>query len=261
MEREVYDTQIQRYQRQVEEQKRTIDNIPSELKGTSGERVLLDDLYTAFPDDELVPKKVGVEMADVIQTVVENREKIAPPIVWDRKTSDKVTPSDICKAKKYKTTHNTDYSIIVTEKGITTKDSNNRMFGMREGIHLVHPTAVVEIAEFIRGFIIDMAKQTCSNKDRTSKQAKLYEYLKSSEYARTIETTRIANKKLDDLQTREEEYHKTNIWKNRKNLINELRIIGEKNQQKINDIMWDQTSKDSEDDSNKNEEDYSSSKQ
>jgi len=81
-------------------------------------------------------------MADVIQTVVtENGEKIAPPIVWDRKTSDKVTPSDICKAKQYKTTHNTDYSIIVTEKGITKKDSNNRMFGERDRIKLVHPTA------------------------------------------------------------------------------------------------------------------------
>jgi hypothetical protein len=46
---------------------------------------LFNDLHNAFPDDELVSKKVGVEMADVIQTVViKNREKIAPPIVWER---------------------------------------------------------------------------------------------------------------------------------------------------------------------------------
>jgi len=179
----------------IEEQKKTIENKSSESRGTAGEIVLLDDLHNAFPDDELVPKIVGVEMADVIQTVVENREKIAPPIVWDRKTSDKVTPLDICKAKKYKTIHNTDYSIIVTEKGITRKDSNNTSFGEREGIFLVHPTAVIEIARLFRSFIIDKAKQISSNKDRTSKQAKLYEYLKSSEYARTIETTRIANLK------------------------------------------------------------------
>jgi Uncharacterized protein conserved in bacteria (DUF2130) len=194
----------------IEEQKKTIENKSSESRGTTGEIGLLGDLHNAFPKDELVPKIVGVEMADVIQTVViENGEKIAPPIVWDRKMGDKVTNEDINKAKKYRTKHNTDFSIIVTEKGITRKDSNNTSFGEREGIYLVHPTAVIEIARIFRNIIIDKAKQTSSNKDRTSKQAKLYEHLKSSEYARTIETTWIANMKLDELQRREEEYHKT----------------------------------------------------
>jgi hypothetical protein len=113
----------------IEEQKKTIENKSSESRGTTGEIGLLDDLHNAFPKDELVPKIVGVEMADVIQTVViENGEKIAPPIVWDRKMGDKVTNEDINKAKKYRTKHNTDFSIIVTEKGITRKDSNNTSF-------------------------------------------------------------------------------------------------------------------------------------
>ena len=136
---------------------------------------------------KFVPKIVGVEMADVIQTVViENGEKIAPPIVWDRKMSDKVTHEDINKAKKYRTTHNTDFSIIVTEKGITEKDSNNTHIGTREGILLVHPKIVVEIGKLLRAFIIEMAKRTSSNKARNSKQAKLYEHLSGSEYARTL---------------------------------------------------------------------------
>ncbi len=236
----------------IEEQRKTIENIPPELRGTVGEIVLLDDLHNAFPDDELVPKIVGVEMADVIQTVVENREKIAPPVVWDRKTSDKVTPSDICKAKQYKTTHNTDYSVIVTESGITKKDSNNRMFGERDGIKLVHPTAVVDMARIFRSFIIDKAKQTSSNKDRTSKEAKLYEYLKSSEYATAVEWERKATLSLDDLQRKEEDYHKM-TWKNRKKLVDELRKIGEQKQQKINDIIWDQTTGHLEDEPNNKE--------
>src|SRR5205807_2959351 len=105
-----------------------------------------------------------------------------------------------CKAKEYKTIHNTDYSIIVTEKGITKKDSNNEMFGERDGIKLVHPIAVVDMARIFRSIIIDKAKQTSSNKDRTSKEAKLYEYLKSSEYARAVEWERKATMSLDDLQ-------------------------------------------------------------
>jgi hypothetical protein len=238
---------------QVAEQKKTLENKSSEHRGTTGELVLLDDLHSAFPDDELVPKIVGVEMADVIQTVVENKEKIAPPIVWDRKTSDKVTPSHISKAKQYKITHNTDYSIIVTENGITEKDSNNRMLGERDGIKLVHPTAVVDMARIFRSVIVDKAKQTSSNKNRTSKEAKLYEYLKSSEYARAFERERNATLSLDNLQRKEEKYHKT-TWDDRKNLVDELRKIGEQKQQKINDIMRSETGEDSKDDSNKKEE-------
>jgi hypothetical protein len=191
---------------------------------------------------------------------VENGEKIAPPIVWDKKTSDKVTPSDICKAQKYKTTHNTDYSIIVTEKGITKKDSNNGKFGEREGIKLVHPSAAVDIAKWFRGFIIEKAKQTNSAKDRDSKQARLYEYLKSPEYARTIEAVRNAELKLDDLQRREENYH-TDTWNARKKLIEEIRRNGETNQHKINDIMLAQPSEDSKEDSDKGREDNSSFQQ
>jgi hypothetical protein len=259
-ERAAYRTQIDRLEKdnrdltaKAEEQKKKIDNMSSEFGGSKGELHLLETLESAFPNDKLIPKKVAVDMADIIQTVVtENgikRIEHEPPIVWDRKTSDKVTPSDICKAKNYKTKHNTDYSIIVTEKGITTKDSENRVFGMREGIYLVHPTAVVDIARIFRSFIIDKAKQTSSDIDRTSKQARLYEYLKSSEYGRTIETMREGKIKLDDLQRKEEKYHK-DLWKDRTKIIEAWSRIVEQNQEKIDDVMRDQTSEDSKDDSN-----------
>jgi hypothetical protein len=238
---------------QIEEQRKTIENIPPELRGTGGEIDLFNDLHNAFPKDELVPKKVGVEMADVIQTIViENGEKIAPPIVWDRKTGDKVTSLDINKARKYKTTHNTDFSIIVTEKGITKKDSNNTLIGTREGIYLVHPTIVVEIGRLFRTFIIEMAKRTNSNKGKTSKQATLYDYLSGSEYARTLKMIRDAKSNLDDLQRKEEDYHKT-TWNTRKKSIDEWFKIGEWNQQIINGIIQDQTCERIEDEPNNRE--------
>lgn len=168
---------------QVEKLQKTVDSVPPELRGTAGEIVLFDVLHNSFPNDELVPKIPGVKMGDVTQTIVkENGEKIAPPIVWDRKLVNTVTSVHISQAKEYKAKHNTDYSIIVTEKGITKNDSNNILIGSREGIWLVHPTMVVEIAKIFRSFIIESAKQTSSNENRTSKQVKLYDYLKSPEF-------------------------------------------------------------------------------
>lgn len=157
------------------------------------------------------------------------------------------------KAKKYKTTHNTDFSIIVTEKGITKKDSNNTLIGTREGILLVHPAIVVEIAKLLRSFIIESAKQTSGNKGRTSKQAKLYNHLTSPEYARTIRAIKDAKWSLDELQRREEDHHKT-TWTTRRKVTDEVFKIAERNQQIINDIIQDRTTEPSKDDSNKKEE-------
>ena len=65
--------------------------------------MLLEDLRAAFPKDNLVPKTVGVEMPDLVQTIVtESGETIRTPIIWDMKTGENITPKDIEKAKRYK---------------------------------------------------------------------------------------------------------------------------------------------------------------
>ena len=176
-----------------EKQKKIIENISPELRGTSGEINLFDDLHKAFPKDEIIPKRVGIEMADVVQTIVtENGEKVAPPIAWDNKVKEKVEKDDIDKAKRYKTIHNTDYSVIVTATDIADKNSSNSLIERREGVWLVNRTIVVETAKLLRSFIIRMAKITISNKGRTSKQVKLYERMTSTEYTRTIQQRRVS---------------------------------------------------------------------
>ena len=193
-------------------------------------------------------------MADVIQTIViENGEKIAPPIAWDMKMGEKVKKEDIDKAKRYKIIHNTDYSIIVTANGITDRDSNNTLIGTREGILLVHPSIVVQIAKLLRSFIIEMAKHARSNDGRASKQANLYDLLTSAEYARTIKTRRAMKSNLDDQQRKEEDYHKK-LWKDRKKCIEEWFKVDENNQQMIDGIIQDQTSQQIEDNSDDNRE-------
>jgi hypothetical protein len=57
-----------------------LDTIAPERRGTAGEIILFDDLHAAFPQDRLMPKIVGKEMPDIIQTIVaENGERIATP--------------------------------------------------------------------------------------------------------------------------------------------------------------------------------------
>lgn len=179
-------------------------------------------------------------MADVIHTIVtDTGEKIFPPIVYDMKTGESVTATDIYKAKRYKEIHNTDYSIIVTAKGIRPKDcKTNRMssIGEREGILLFHPLVVVEEARLIRNFIIENAKQRTINNGGKSKHKKLYDYMISPERDRKIQEKMRIKLDLDNQQTKEEEYHKR-IWKNRKDMIQELFDTEEEDKRMIKDII------------------------
>lgn len=200
--------------KQVEKLQKTVDNIPPELRGTAGEFVLLDELKKEFDKDEITPKKVGVAMADIVQIIVtEKGERISTPIVYDKKTGDKVRNTDLEKAKNYKRIHNTDHCIIVT------KDINqeNRFTETRDGILLVHPLAVVDVAKRIRSFIIENSKLAKINGGRDSKDM-LYEFLTSSEYNRDRQTRIEVKLKLDELQRKDDEYHRT-LGNKRRELI------------------------------------------
>jgi hypothetical protein len=224
----------------VEQLQKTLDSIPSEMRGTAGEIILLDELHTAFPTDELEPKIVGKEMPDVVQTVVTDKgDKIAPPIVWDKKTEkDKLSKEDIEKAHNYKTKYQTDFSIIVTAKGITSKDSKNELIGKRDGIMLIHPNIAIEVAKLIRGFLIENSKLIRSKNGRESKQRKLYDYIMSAKYATKVKTIMHINSKLERLQSNEEGYHKKK-WRERKKLIESWFGVEEEDEYIINEIIQD----------------------
>jgi hypothetical protein len=119
-----YKLHISRIEKENEMMQKTLENVPPDFKGTAGEMKLFDDLHTAFHQDDLVPKSVGVEIPDVIQTIItQSGERIRTPIVWDMKTGENITAKDMEKAKRYKEKYNTDYCIVVMPKpGSRRKD-------------------------------------------------------------------------------------------------------------------------------------------
>ena len=171
---ELIQAEAQGYQESYQQncgQLRLSNHRPVLLKGNA----LTDDLCKAFPRDDLEEKRVGEEMPDTIQTIVtENGERIATPILWDRKTGD-ITPLDIKKAKRYKEKYNTDYCILVSSKPIAAKDSKGTegLIGRRDGIMLLHKSIAVEMAEEIRNFIIKETRLVKNNNGKTSKQSNL----------------------------------------------------------------------------------------
>ena len=214
------DIQLRRFSGEVEALKKQLTQSQSELKGEAGEIDLFATLTDAFPNDHFRRQKRGTSTGDVMHQIRTRGKSLDIPIVYDNKAANTVTKKDIEKAKKYQKIHGTNYVIIVSANLPKTSVPNG-LYGTRDGIILVHPSIVTEVARQIRSGIIEISKLSSSTDDQKSKQAKLYQYVISSEFSMIMEDISSINEKLYLLQTKEEKDHNT-LWKTRKELCDQL---------------------------------------
>lgn len=212
-----------RLQKKVEELQQQLIQKQPELAGEVGELDLYATLTEAFPGDTIRrkgSKQRGTEGADLVQIIkLPSGAPIDIPIAYDNKAAETVTKKDIEKAKKYRDIHGTNYSIIVCDN--LPREYRNGYFGEKDGILLVHSKILVEVARVIRSSIIEIAKQSDSKRDRLAKEVKLYDYIKSQEFSRKLESLLSIYSRMARLQESEERAHQR-LWKDRKGLQAEI---------------------------------------
>ena len=93
----------------------------------------------------------------------------------------------------------------------------NGLVGEKDGVLLVHPSIIAEMARQIRSGIIEVSRYSLGGADRDSKQARLYDYIISTEFAAAIEAIASVQGQVAALQAKEERDHQT-LWKSRKAL-------------------------------------------
>ncbi|MBI2183679.1 MAG: DUF2130 domain-containing protein [Thaumarchaeota archaeon] len=214
------DIQIRRFEGEVESLNKKLAQSQSELKGEAGELDLYLVLTQAFSQDTFRRQTRGTQSGDIIQRIRTETTTLDTPIVYDNKQAESVTKKDIDKAKNYQKIHSTNYVIIVSSN-LPKKDVQNGLYGEREGILLVHPSIVVEVAQQIRKAITEIARQSQSAKDRETKEAKLYDYMKSQDFAGTLERLHRIHQSMTELQDKEEKVHER-LWKERKALQSQI---------------------------------------
>jgi hypothetical protein len=214
------DIQLQRFKDEVESLKKQISQSQAELKGEVGEIDLFAKLTEAFPEDQFRRQIRGKSSGDIIQQIRTASGKIDMPIVYDNKNAESITSTDIIKAKKYQQVHGTRYIIIVSTK-LPKRDVNSGYLGERDGIHLVHPAILVPFVKLLRAAIIETSLLSKSEKDRESKEAILYEYIRSQDFTSRLEHIGKIREKVWNLQDKEEKDHQK-MWKERKEIFGEL---------------------------------------
>jgi hypothetical protein len=106
--------------------------------------------------------------------------------------------------------------IIITSSSLPKREVSNGLYGEKDGILLVLPLILVQVAKTICEGITRIDRESKSKEDRTFKEAKLYDYIRSQELDRLIAELYQTHTKMFKLQNKEERYHQT-LWKETKN--------------------------------------------
>ena len=127
---------------------------------------------------------------------------------------------DCAPDKKYQQIHNTKYVLIVSSK-IPKTYALNGIYGKKEGVLLVNPKIIIEVATRCREFILEISRISEGKKGREDKEAKLFDYVLSQEFTSLMASVYQTNEKMRSLQDQEEKIH-MRWWKDRKKLRDQL---------------------------------------
>ena len=214
------DVQLQRFEGEVGQLKEQLRQSQSELRGEAGELDLYAALTAAFPDDHFKRQRRGTRGGDLVQRIRSKSGFLGTPIVYDNKSAASVSKADIAKAQGYKSLHGTEY-VLVVSASLPKRSVPNGLVGEKDGVLLVHPSIVAEVARQIRSGIIEVSRYSLGAADRESKQARLYDYIIGTEFTSAVESIAGVQEQVAALQSKEERDHQT-LWKSRKALYERL---------------------------------------
>ena len=210
------DVQLRRFEGEVGQLKEQLRQSQPELRGEAGELDLYAALTAAFPDDHFKRQRRGTRGGDLVQRIRSKSGFLATPIVYDNKSAATVSKADIAKAQGYKLQHGTEY-VLVVSASLPKRSVPNGLVGEKDGVLMVHPSIVAEVARQIRSGIIEVSRYSLGAADREGKQARLYDYIIGTEFASTVESIAAVQGQVAALQSKEERDHQT-LWKTRRAL-------------------------------------------
>ncbi len=187
--------------------KKQVTQTQAELKGEAGELDLYAKLTEAFPEDQFRRQTRGTSTGDIIQRIRTKTGIIDIPIVYDNKQAESISAGDIAKAKKYQEIHGTKYVLIA----------------------------------YLRDAILELSLMSKSDEERVSKEAMLYQYIRSQEFTSRIEQLARIQTKIWQSQDKEEKDHQK-MWKERREYFTQSDRQQAEITTKIQDILSQQQS-------------------
>jgi hypothetical protein len=176
--------QLEDQRKLAEEMKRRAEQGSMQLQGEAQELLLEAILKEHFPFDAISEVGKGVEGADCIQTVRNNKGTECGKIIFESKRTKTFQNVWIEKLKSDMRSTQADVAILVTQA--FPKDMT--CFGEKDGVWICSFAEVLALTNALRHTIIRIADTRKTEENKGEKMQMLYNYLTGIEFRQQIET-------------------------------------------------------------------------
>ncbi len=205
---------IQDMQRIIEDLKRKAEQGSTQTQGEVMELDLEAALRARFPFDEILPVPKGIRGADIIQKVRTRTGHYCGSIIWELKRTKAWGGDWITKLKDDQREVRAEIAVIATE----TLPRGTSSFEHIDGVWVTSYHLAPNLAEALRGSLVQVARIRQSAVGREEKMEAMYRYLSGPEFRQKVEAM------VESFTTMKEELEKekaamTRIWARREKQI------------------------------------------
>ena len=207
------DKQLSDALKQVEELKAKMQRGSQQTQGEVLELEIEEILKREFPTDIIEEVKKGQRGADVLQKVVDKRNRSCGTILWESKNAQ-WSNAWIVKLKEDQRQAKADLSVLV----VTDPPENLETFMYESGVWIVVRKMIVPLALALRFDLVRVNYEKLANVGKNEKTEILYQYITSTEFRHRIEAIVEAFGSMQDEMEREKRWFQTKWARQEKQL-------------------------------------------
>jgi hypothetical protein len=207
----------------LEDAQRKASQGSQQLQGEVQELDIESSLLSNFPFDLIAGIEKGQRGADISQEVRTNRGNVCGVILWESKRTKDWSDGWVGKLKEDLRSSKADIPVIISNN----LPKNISGFGTYEGVWVCKPEYLLPLAEIMRTWLTDTAKEKFVSQNRKEKSELLYNYVVSREFTQQVESIMEVYKEMND-QIDKERTAFEKIWKARESQVMRLKhgVVG-----------------------------------
>jgi len=176
---------------------RKMEQGSQQLQGEVLELAIEDGLRRAFPLDVIDEVKKGARGGDIIQRVTSRSGQAAGVMLWESKRAKDWSPAWIGKLKEDMRACGADIGVLVSMTTAVPKEwVEGQLFGLHEDVWVTTWSAALQLAEVLRGGLLDVHKQRLISAGKGEKMEAVYDYLTSPQFAQKLKAVYGAFQKM-----------------------------------------------------------------
>ncbi len=212
-----YEKKLQDQKRLVEEMKRRAEQGSMQMQGEVQELALEDFLTRHFPFDQVSPVPKGTRGADVVQTVIDSRQRECGRIVFESKRTKAFSNDWIGKLKADQIEQRAELAVIVTE----AMPIDMTRFGEREGVWICSFSEVKSLTFVLREMLLRIESVKIAQENKGDKMEMIYRYLTGVEFKQRVEAIVDGFSELK-IELDREKNAMQRLWKTREKQIEKI---------------------------------------